>query len=233
MKSSFPRPLVNLVKSVYIPHLRKKWKKHPLVKEWVDNNLIDDSEIDWLVLNWQRHNFPKPPPSKVKRIMIQETGKAHNCKYIVETGTYMGDTIESQINNFQKIYSIELNHEFWASARDRFSSDKKVTLIQGDSGVELPKLVKDLDKKTLFWLDGHYCGGSTAKSEIECPIYEELGCIFRTNINHVIMIDDARMFNGTRDYPTLDELEKYIQKEQPKYKMTIDNDVIFVLPENN
>jgi hypothetical protein len=47
------------------------------------------------------------------------------------------------------------------------------------------------------------------------------------------MIDDARMFNGTRDYPTLDELEKYIQKEQPKYKMTIDNDVIFVLPENN
>jgi hypothetical protein len=50
--------------------------------------------------------------------------------------------------------------------------------VQGDSGKELPKIVTQLDTPAIFWLDGHYSAGITAKGDTECPIFEELEAIF-------------------------------------------------------
>ena len=230
MKSNLPRPLVNLAKAIIIPILRNKWKRHTTVKQWIDQDMINDDEIDWLVLNWQRHGRPIPPPPKIKQKIVAEIAKNYGCKALVETGTYKGDMIFAQLANFDELYSIELSEEFHQQALQRFEKFPHVKLLQGDSGEELPKLTPKLKLKTLFWLDGHYCGGETAQSALECPIYNELKSILLENKNHVILVDDARMFNGTRDYPTLEELNKYINQNFVNYTMKVVNDVIEILP---
>ena len=228
MKSSLPRPLVEAAKAIIIPLLKIKWKRNDIVKSWIAERKINEEEIDWLILNWQRHGKPIPPPPKIKQEIIANYCKEFKCKILVETGTYKGDMIFAQLNNFEQLYSIELSNEYYNNAKIRFKDHPKVSLILGDSGIELPKLVQKLNDKTLFWLDGHYCGGVTAQSEVECPIYAELECIFKSNLNHVILIDDARMFNGTRDYPTLDELQIFVSKLNSDLYLDVKQDIIFI-----
>ncbi len=233
MKSTFPRPIVNLVKSVYIPHLRKKWKKHPLVQEWINDGLINDSEIDWLVLNWQKHNFPKPPPPKVKQLFLSKYAKEFGCKILVETGTYKGEMISAQLKNFTEIHSIELSDKYYQDALITFKEEPHVHLHKGDSGLVLPNLAPTLKSKTIYWLDGHYCGGVTAKSDVECPIYAELDAVFSSGDYHVVLVDDARDFVGKNDYPTIQELKNYLLNMKHPYTLEVESDIIKILPNNS
>lgn len=232
MKSKLPRPIVNLAKKVVIPVLRNRWKKNPIVAEWVKKGYIDDAEIDFIVMDWNRYNAPTPPPHKIKQLTIAEYGKKYNCKVLVETGTFRGDMMEAQKNNFEKLYSVELSTEFWEKAKQRFKNAPQINLIQGDSGEILPKLVPTLDQPTLFWLDGHYCGGDTALSKVECPIYAEIDAVFKNNKGHVMIIDDARLFLGKHDYPTIAELTDHVKKLNPKYTVTVKDDMIRVIAES-
>lgn len=229
MKSNLPRPIVSLAKKVIIPILRNRWKKNPTVAEWLKKGYINDTEIDTIVLDWQLHKAPTPPPHKIKQFAIAECGKKYGSKILVETGTFRGDMLEAQKKNFDKLYSIELSTEFWETAKKRFKNDSNITLLQGDSGDVLPKLAPTLDQPTLFWLDGHYCGSNTALSSIECPIYAELDAVFNNNKGHAILIDDARMFVGKRDYPTMPELIAYVKKTAPEYSVSIVDDIIWVV----
>ncbi|MCZ7616643.1 MAG: hypothetical protein M5T52_24530 [Ignavibacteriaceae bacterium] len=83
-------------------------------------------------------------------------------------------------------------------------------IINGDSGKLLKQLVAKISDPAIFWLDGHYSGFETAKGDIETPIKQELGAILNSELNHIILIDDARLFIGQNDYPTIEELKKYI-----------------------
>lgn len=229
MKSNLPRPIVNLAKKVIIPILRNRWKKNPTVANWIQQGYINDTEIDSIVLDWHFHKAPIPPPHKIKQFAITEMGKKYNCKILVETGTFRGDMLEAQKNNFDKLFSIELSTIFWETAKKRFKNDTQIILLQGDSGEMLPTLTPSLDQPTLFWLDGHYCGSSTALSAIECPIYAELDAVFNNNRDHVILIDDARMFVGKRDYPTIPELTNYVKKKAPDYTVSVIDDIIRIV----
>ncbi len=229
MKSKLPRPIVDLAKKVVIPILRNRWKKNPIVAEWVKKGYIDDKEIDFIVLNWHKWNAPTPPPHKIKQLTVAEFGKKYKCRILVETGTFRGDMMEAQKNNFDKLYSVELSIEYWEKAKQRFKSDSRINLIQGDSGEVLPKLVPTLEQPALFWLDGHYCGSSTALSAVECPIYAEIDAVFKNNKGHVMLIDDARLFIGEHDYPTIPELTQYVKKINPDYSVTVVDDMIRVV----
>jgi hypothetical protein len=102
--------------------------------------------------------------------------------------------------------------------------------LEGDSGKVVPTLVPTLDKAVLFWLDGHYSSGITAKGEKECPIHEELSPILKSKYWHVILIDDARHFVGQNDYPTLEKLEKFVKKINTGYQMEVKDDLIRLTP---
>jgi hypothetical protein len=79
----------------------------------------------------------------------------------------------------------------------------------------------------LFWLDGHYSGGYTAKGSLECPILGEIDGVFSGEIqNHIILIDDARCFVGENSYPTKEDLYSYVLKYNKNYKMSVDCDII-------
>jgi hypothetical protein len=65
----------------------------------------------------------------------------------------------------------------------------------------------------LFWLDAHYSAGITAKGEGNTPIEEELKHIFGHECaeNNVILIDDARVFNGSNDYPLIEAVKTRVR----------------------
>jgi len=46
----------------------------------------------------------------------------------------------------------------------------------------------------------------------------------------VVLIDDARLFDGTDDYPTMSELMHVLQKNFPNHRCEVEGDIIRVLP---
>lgn len=180
-----------------------------------------------VVAQWVKNNSPVPAPHYVKQDIIDQYGKKYACPILVETGTYLGDMIEAQRNDFKQLYSVELNETLHTNAVSRFKNFPHISILKGDSGKVLFELVPKLNGKTLFWLDGHYSGGVTSSGEIECPIYKELDAIFNhNNYQHIILIDDARCFDGTHDYPTMQELERYVANRNAAYKITVAADII-------
>jgi hypothetical protein len=139
----------------------------------------------------------------------------------------MGDMVQAQKKKFRRIYSIELGMELFHKAVKRFKRDKNVTIVQGDSGEVLPEILLRINEPAIFWLDGHYSSGVTAKGKKECPIFEELNAIFNDHkFNHILLIDDARCFVGDGDYPSVNQLTEYIKSRNAKYEVRVEDDII-------
>lgn len=171
------------------------------------------------------------PSNLAKHKALRVLQQKFKTTILVETGTYMGDTLYALYNEFDNLYSIELSELFYAKAVKRFKNYPKIKLINGDSGRLLFELVPTLKERSLFWLDGHYSGGLTAKGDKECPVYEELSAIFKSPLEHVIVIDDARLFVGKNDYPALEDLKQFVKKHKSSYTVLVENDGIRLLPQ--
>lgn len=168
-------------------------------------------------------------PLEQKRVFIKDTYMSRpDITCFIETGTCKGDTIEYVKNDFKKIYSIELSKTFTEEAIFRFQNDSHVKIIPGDSAIELPKLLQNISEPCFFWLDGHYSYGDTAKGDKESPILEEIKPILTSPHNHIILIDDARLFIGRHSYPTIFSLVRFIKKHNPSYTVSIIKDMILV-----
>jgi hypothetical protein len=179
---------------------------------------------------WVADGKPLPVSYVSKHAALRAAAKQFNTRTLVETGTYLGDTLYMLNPDFETLYSIELSPQFHEKAKTRFREMKSIRLIQGDSGRELARLVPTLPGPALFWLDGHYSGGATARGDKDCPVLEELDAIFHSPFEHVIYIDDARLFTGSDDYPTLDALKAYVHTRKPGYVMEVINDCIRLTP---
>lgn len=177
---------------------------------------------------WQEDGCPAPVPHVVKQEAIAYYQNKYNIGTLVETGTYLGDMVWAQQDNFNKIYSIELSESLADKAKKRFARKPHIEIIQGDSGQVMSELMKKLPDRTLFWLDGHYSSGNTACGEKECPILEEARAILSSGVEHVLLIDDARCFVGENDYPTIEYLSEFILQSYPKSKIEVRNDAIIV-----
>ena len=69
---------------------------------------------------------------------------------------------------------IELDDLLYADAQRRFAGQAHVELLHGDSGTLLPRILGELDRPALFWLDGHYTGIGSARTEVDSPIVAEI-----------------------------------------------------------
>jgi hypothetical protein len=179
---------------------------------------------------WEAQGKPLPVSYRSKHDALRQAATAFHLDTLVETGTYLGDTLYMLYPDFKSLYSIELSPLFHERARKRFSGMDKIHLIQGDSGRELANLVPKLGGPALFWLDGHYSGGTTAKGDKDCPVMEELEAVFRSPFPHVVFIDDARLFIGKDDYPTREGLRDFVRERKPEYGFTVENDCIRLIP---
>jgi hypothetical protein len=180
---------------------------------------------------WEKSGKPSPPPHIVKQMAIEEYQKKFNIKILVETGTYLGDMVEAQRDSFEKIYSVELSKKLFQRAVKRFKLYSHISILNGDSGIVLNKLIPEIDTPALFWLDGHYSEGITAKGIKECPVSEELDAILKSVLPHIVLIDDARLFNGTNDYPTFDQIRQLYEKSSRHYSLTVKDDIIRLIPD--
>ncbi len=166
-----------------------------------------------------------------KRQRIIELGGKYECKTFVETGTFIGDTVNAVKRNFETVLSVEVFKPLFDSNRERFKNCTDVYLWHGDSSLLMPEMLKMVSERAIFWLDGHYSGSGTGKADKECPLVAELMAIARhKRKDHVILIDDARCFGVYPDYPSLEETKKLLLSINPAYQITVKDDAIIVLP---
>ena len=172
------------------------------------NNLYPDrwvrSRYAREVEGWESRGRTAPLPSALKQGIVLEYRKQYQLHILVETGTFFGAMVEACKDAFERIYSVELQEAFYRRARKRFARFPHIRLLHGDSATELAKILAEISQPCLFWLDAHFMGGITAKGLSECPALRELGLIGSHPVRgHVILIDDARFFQGTGGWPTL------------------------------
>ncbi|QDU71912.1 hypothetical protein [Mucisphaera calidilacus] len=178
---------------------------------------------------WMQKGKRNPPPPVVKWMALREYANRFGLKDLIETGTHEGNTLAGVREQFESLTSIELSDHYFKLASRRFDGDAGVTIVHGDSGKVLPGIVAGLTRATLFWLDGHYSQGLTARGDIDTPISQELESVLSDErFEHVALIDDARLFKGKNGYPTLDALNTTIGKIRPGYTMTVSDDIIRV-----
>ena len=127
------------------------------------------------------------------------------CSYkdfqvFIETGTCLGTTIFALENEFEKLYTIELDETLFAKTK---RDSDTITFLRGDSSIVLPSLLGSSDFKTyaqqgkrvIIFLDGHWSGGETGRGEKDVPLKEEVTAIMKCcEMEAVIIIDDFRLF---------------------------------------
>ena len=183
-----------------------------------------------LLRNWEKEGKPFPPQHIVKQNAIREYQQLYNLNTLVESGTYLGDMVEAMQPLFKNIHSIELSEKLHKKVKKRFNKSIGIHLWLGDSGEVLHEILPKLNAPAIFWLDGHYSGGITALGNKECPVIEELNAIFNSHQPHIILIDDARLFNGTNDYPTIEKLEVICRNNSIVYQLINKDDIIRLTP---
>jgi len=170
---------------------------------------------------WRLRGSPQPKvPHIVKQRALAEFAERFDLHVMVETGTNLGNMVNAQKHRFREIYSIELDTWLAARAKRKFAAYPGIHVYQGDSGKLLPTIIPEINEAALFWLDAHW-------GDIDAPIKQEMECIYGHPVrNHVILIDDARYFDGHGDYFSIGELREHAAREYPSSVLEVKDDII-------
>lgn len=207
-----------------------------LLSEYNEPGLLEfKKNLMYSLTQWIASGKPVPPPDFYKHQTIKSYGERFDLDTLIETGTYLGTTVWAVRNYFSRIVSIELGQELYEKAKKMFEDYEHISIIKGDSGEVLPIVLElIIDKPCLFWLDGHYSAGITACGDLQTPIIQEIEAIFAHPIKqHVILIDDARLFVGKDDYPQLDEFVQYIKSIRTDINVEVIDDIIRITPDKS
>lgn len=179
-------------------------------------------------IQWKKNGADGPMPNFGKQQVVIDYIQKFSPAVFIETGTYKGKMVYAVQPYIKEIYSIELSETYCKKARQKFAGYPDIHILKGQSEQILPKILKDIDKPCLFWLDAHWSGGSTAKADIETPIMQEMQCVLNhlKAEEHVVLIDDARCFTGENDYPTVESLKQFILNIHSNWIFEVKDDII-------
>lgn len=189
----------------------------------IGRNLIPHALLRYR-LNQELKNHSGRYPNLLKQATVLEYAQRYSLRTFIETGTYYGEMIRAALRSFDRIYSVEIEPNFYRRACSVFRKEPHVTILQGDSATVLPGILQSLAGPALFWLDAHYSGGLTGSADTECPTSAELLSIFAHPYKHVILIDDADCFTGDNSYPPLSKVEQMAAQHQ--YSFAVKNNII-------
>lgn len=180
----------------------------------------------------------------LKRTLLNDLKEAFDIGAFIETGTYLGYTTTEAAKVFEKVYTIELSQECFELAKENLTQFSHVQLYLGNSGEVLGKLLPTICSRTLFYLDGHYSGGVTAKGLENTPILEELIAIrdFGRS-DSVILIDDIQLFQEScypdkirntclEGYPDYDQLVATLLQINPNFQICFLADALLAFPKD-
>jgi hypothetical protein len=195
------------------------------IREWVV------ARRDAKALRDHRRSPGASPPHAAKVEAVLACARRHGIRRLVETGTFEGEMARKVRGAFDSIVTIELSPALAREARRKLRPYSRITVLEGDSAVVLPRVLLELRGPALFWLDGHYSGGATARGERDTPLLEELRTIAAHGVReHVVLIDDARLL-GTGDYPSRERVEQILGAGMWGYRLTIEDDIARWEPE--
>jgi hypothetical protein len=148
-----------------------------------------------------------PPPRAKRRHLLRlfREGR-HDC--FIEAGTYLGDTVDFFLPHATRIVSVEFDEALWRRASARFGERPQVEILLGDAEQEIPRIVAELDRPALIWLDGHYSGEGTARGEQDEPAVAILARLGEAGAapGTTIVVDDLRLFGRLPEFPSLTAL---------------------------
>ena len=174
--------------------------------------------------------------------IMDRTGQLDECfkkYYTVELGKDICKIASKRYKyfeeyNFTPPYNLmhcdELDESF---NKEQEYFNNRVKLINGDSGVEVGKILEGVDEPCCFWLDAHSGKESYARGGTDVPLIQELDHIKNHHIkNHIIVIDDAHLFGKRQtnkqgklvcDYTNVsyEVVENKILEINPKYDIGI------------
>ena len=202
--------LKTLEEATLIEILHHIHRKHP---ELISSlNLYEIDGFD----DWKGRDFDVPVPRQVKLATLIRHSIT-NAVWI-ETGTHRGDTTDVLGNIASRVFSLEPMNELFDFATVRFANRENITILNGTSEVELPKLLAALRGRLNLWLDGHYSGDGTFAGPNDTPLLAELSTIdtFSNNFDCcAVFIDDIRLCGRRHaygDYPSLDYLVDWARR---------------------
>jgi GT2 family glycosyltransferase len=170
------------------------------------------------------------PEGTAKREHLLSLFHARGHRTLLESGTFVGDTVEYFMAHAQRIISVEVEPTLFADAQRKFHGVPNVELVFGDALHLIPGIVDELEDPPLIWLDGHFSEGVTgAGDEIEpaASILAQLGVV-RTPAGTTIVVDDLRLFGLHPDFPGLDELLERARQGFPDARIRVGLDSLVI-----
>lgn len=151
----------------------------------------------------------------IRRFSLMEIKGKTGIDVFVETGTLYGHGVDYALESgINKIISIEINDELADKAIEKYSQEKKVTIIKGDSSEVIPQLASTIHEPSIFWLDAHFPGADAGLSgyrdtenyNTRVPLEAELLAISKRRLPDVIICDDLWLYeDGPFDCGSFDE----------------------------
>lgn len=173
------------------------------------------------------------PPTEI----ILEIRDAYPVSHFIETGTFKGDTSYWASRLFQTVSTIENSDVLFRQVKEKYGHISNIRFYHGDTRFKLKEIVPALDSAAMFWLDAHWSGQNTYGAKDECPLLDELAIINSSRFDHVVFIDDARLFlsppplpHGIDNWPDIAAILAVLQKTGKKRYIVIAEDVILAVP---
>jgi len=156
----------------------------------------------------------------MKFFQIDSLRKRTGAKQFIEAGTYLGLTAERCGRVFEKVYTVELDHELVRKASVRLRRHPNIELIEGDASLCLEAILgrSDVNDVIIFW-DGHACGAYSQSGSVPSiadistePVIAGLSRIlaYSHKIKGII-VDDFRLFGEQEGFPTKAELIGFLE----------------------
>jgi hypothetical protein len=177
---------------------------------------------------WRLRGRPVRSPHLLKQRTVREYAEKYNLRTLVETGTYYGEMVAAMKGRFDRIYSVEYDHQLAQRAQKKFARSAHIQILEGDSQQVIPALLQTMQTPALFWLDAGYYGWAGLQGDKQ-RLTTEFDAVLRHGVKHIILMDDARGLNGQNGAPTVAELKQRIETEFPGRKVDVQYDILRVV----
>ncbi len=170
------------------------------------------------------------PPTEI----IYKLQEVYGINNFIETGTYQGNTAYWASQVFEQVFTIEYSQDIYQKVTEKYGHIKNINFLYGDTINLLKNTLSKLESPSLFWLDAHWSGGLTYGESDECPLLAEIEIINRSDCEHFILIDDARLFlspppppHSPQQWP---DISNILNSGKNSRHIVIVDDVIIAVP---
>jgi hypothetical protein len=152
--------------------------------------------------------FVAAPADRAKRRFLLRLFKERKHELFVESGTFLGGTVEYFLPHARRIVSVEIEPHLYCGAAPLQGFAVRRTGARGRLGRD-PAFAECRVEPPLVYLDGHFTGGVNKEPgrfvEPAPGILEKLGGLGLPPGTSIV-VDDLRLFGCGDGFPGLDEL---------------------------